>query len=637
MLARASFSLLVRPSSLGLSLLCLSSQAVLAQTAPAQPSPNKGDPENTRYQVKVGDTCYAIARRILGDATRCRQIHELNPDMGPTPHNLEPGQWLELPIAQHPDAEVTATKKEVKAKAGQVGDWSKAEPGLAMYRGWRLRTLDASFADLRFVDTSTLSMSPNTMVVIYGSALAQTNAPARATLDHGSLRARLAQLGGKKPTLELSTPSSKAQFNGGESLIEVSADGQSRIENHGDGIAKVSSLHRKASVRLPKATGTKVKQGKRPLPPQPLPPTPAWSGPSKASFATSSKGASASGRWQAVPKAVAYRVELMRKDSGTGKRETINVFQQDASDQSYHLANLSPGEYEVTVASVDSQEFTSIPSIAQRFEVHRVGLQINGKAQDLPSDFSAPIKVPHGAVLELPERARCLSPTIGLAHPAGLITAGTHEVHCLDGAGQAMDPWTLIVEPPTQPSAPSPKAKRIRILRRDADKSRQARPRFDFGVGTSMWLLQRGQTDPLAIGATQRLPTVFFDIGLRYLPRKWLSVGIGQHMSVPQSFSRGNAVVFATTAQSDFIYPKWRVSPLVGVQAGWMALVGAAPQGRKARSLSMSAELGAQAKIIGGLSLHARAGLLRMQRLDLRGGYFSLRAGLHASYRFGAL
>lgn len=690
--ARASLLFFAPPATLGLLLLCLPVASARAQSAssslaPTTPSPQTSRPQNsapaqpsgsppasrpqstpapasvpagpqstpgqasishsassdqpnTRYQVKVGDTCYGIAKRILGDAARCQQIHELNPSMGPTPHALEPGQWLELPITDHPDAEVTATEKDVKAKAGQLGNWSEAAPGLAMYRGWRLRTLDASFADLRFVDTSTLSMSPNTMVVIYGSALAQQKAPARATLDHGSLRARLAQLGGKAPSLELSTPSSKARFSGGESLIEVAPDGQSRIENHGDGIAKVTSLARGGSVRLPKATGTKVKQGKRPLPPQPLPPTPKWHGASKTSFATSSVGASASGQWESVPKAVAYRIELIRKNSSTGKRETINIFQQDASDQSYHLAGLSPGQYEVTVASVDDQEFTSIPSVAHRFEVHRIGLRIDGQAQELPPDFSQPIKVPHGAKLELPNRARCVSPTIGLAHPGGLITAGTHQVQCSDSAGELMDAWTLIVEPPITPTpapAPAPKTKRVRLLRKDAGKPKKARPRFDFGLGTSLWLLQRGQTDPLAIGTKERLPTFFFDLGLRYLPRDWVSVGLGQHVSVPQTHERGNAVVFATTAQSDFIYPKWRVSPFVGVQAGWMALVGAAPRGRKARSLSMSVELGAQAKIVGGLSVHARAGLLRMQRLDLRGGYFSLRAGIHASYRFGAL
>lgn len=606
-----------------------------APLAAPTPSSTGADHKNTQYQVKAGDTCYGIAKRILGDAKRCQQIHDMNPDMGPTPHELEPGQWLTLPLQAHPDAEVTATKKEVKAKAGQLGDWSDATPGLAMYRGWRLRTYDASFADLRFVDTSTLSMSPNTLVVIYGSAFSKSKAPARASLDQGSLRAKLAQLGGTQPSLELSTPSSKARFQGGESLIEVSPDGLSRIENHGDGIAKVSSLHRAGAVRLPKATGTKVKQGKRPMPPQPLPPTPDWTGPSKASFATSSHGAVASGRWQAVPKAVSYRVELMRKNPSTGRNETLNIFEQDASALSYHLSGLRPGQYEVTVASVDGQDFTSIPSSVQRFEIHEMGLHIDDTPQELPPDFSAPIKVPHGAQLKLPERVNCVSPTIGLAHPAGLITAGTHQVQCTDPSGAAMDPWTLVVEPP---KAVAPQSKRIRALRSEPLRVKKPRPQFDFGFGTSMWLLHRGQTDPLAIGERKRLPTVFFDLGIRYLPKDWISVGLGQHVSVPQRYSRGNAVVFATTAESDFIYPKWRVSPFLGVQAGWMALVGAAPQGRKARSLSMSIDFGAQAKLIGGLSLNLRAGLLRMERLDLReGGYFSLRAGLFASYRFGAM
>lgn len=605
----------------------------LTQPAQAQSQP---EPKTYNYRVQEGDTCVGIAKKELGDPKAYHTIHHFNPDMGPTPHKLHPGELLKMPLPQHPDAEITAIQKKVEARSGQVGAWTPALPGLAMYRGWRVQTFDASFADLRFVDTSTLSMSPNTMVVIYGPRWStNTKAPARASLDHGSLRARLSQLGGRTPALEISTPSSTAQFEGGESLVEVAKDGESRIENHGDGVAEVSGQGSLGKVKLPKATGTKVKKGKRPLPPRPLPPTPRWKGQSLATFATSTQGGNARGHWEGVSRAVAYRVELQRYTKQSAAPETVNVFLQDASTQGFHLSNLKPGRYAVTVSAVDDQDFTSIPSATQRFEVHKVALKVNGRNEPFPNGFGDPIRVPHGAQLQLPKQARCVSPSIGLAHPEGLIVSGTHEVRCTQSNGQAMEPWTLVVD---APDAKSSGPQRVHLLRAQESAPRHARePRFDVGAGSSMWLLQRGQTDPLALGSTQRLPTVFFDLSFRYLPLSWLSVGLSQHMSSPRSYQRSSAVVLGVTAQVDVVYNKWKVWPMASLHGGIMGLVGSAPNGTKSRSIPAGLDLGIQAPIAYNFSLRLKTGVLRVVQTDLSAMYTTVRIGAQLSYRFGLL
>lgn len=601
-------------------------------TGLAQPPPKA---TTYNYKVKKGDTCVSIARKEFGNPKSYHTIHRLNPDMGPLPHHLKAGQLLKLPLPQHPDAEVTATQKKVKARPGQIGSWSNAVPGLAMYRGWRIQTFDASFADLRFVDTSTLSMSPNTMVVIYGNGAADTQkAQPRATLDHGSLRARLAELGKGATTLEVQTPSSKAQFQGGESFVEVSKAGESRIENHGDGVATVKSIGRNASVRLPRSTGTKVVKGQAPLAPHPLPNSPTWQGPSKTTFASNQAGARASGRWQSVPKAVAYRVELLRYAKKATSPETVNVFYQDAAAPHYHLTNLPPGHYAITVATVDKHDFTSIPSAAQRFSIDKAHLKINGRARPIPEQLNRPLQVPYGAQLELPAAARCMSPTIGLAHPRGLITAGTHEVHCEYPGDQSMDPWTLVVEPP---SAKSRVSQRVQVMKAQAQNFSDPRQHhFDLSVGTSMWVLQRGQTDPNVPESNERLPTVFFDLGFRYAPLPWLQVGLAQHLSFPRSAKRRGGAVLGGSASIDFVYHKWKFSPLARLHLGYMGLLGTSMSTSSTRIIPSGLDVGIRAPVVRGLSLEFRSGVLSVVEQDLRSVHSSIRMSAQASYRFGA-
>jgi N-acetyl-anhydromuramyl-L-alanine amidase AmpD len=49
------------------------------------------------YTVASGDTLFAIARRLLGDGTRWREIYNLNQDILKDPNKIYPGQTLKLP------------------------------------------------------------------------------------------------------------------------------------------------------------------------------------------------------------------------------------------------------------------------------------------------------------------------------------------------------------------------------------------------------------------------------------------------------------------------------------------------------------------------------------------------------------
>ncbi|HBN09371.1 MAG TPA: hypothetical protein DD435_12220 [Cyanobacteria bacterium UBA8530] len=60
-------------------------------------SPSTAAAAKSSYTVVSGDTLFAIARRLLGDGTRWREIYSLNQDILKDPNKIFPGQTLKLP------------------------------------------------------------------------------------------------------------------------------------------------------------------------------------------------------------------------------------------------------------------------------------------------------------------------------------------------------------------------------------------------------------------------------------------------------------------------------------------------------------------------------------------------------------
>ena len=49
---------------------------------------------NTDYSTRLGDTCSTIAQKAYGDRRAVELIRKANPQIGPAPHNFEPGTVL---------------------------------------------------------------------------------------------------------------------------------------------------------------------------------------------------------------------------------------------------------------------------------------------------------------------------------------------------------------------------------------------------------------------------------------------------------------------------------------------------------------------------------------------------------------
>lgn len=67
-----------------------------APAAPATPTPSSSSSGNT-YTVKKGDSLSKIARQVLGDGNRWREIYDINRDKINDPNLIYPGQSLKLP------------------------------------------------------------------------------------------------------------------------------------------------------------------------------------------------------------------------------------------------------------------------------------------------------------------------------------------------------------------------------------------------------------------------------------------------------------------------------------------------------------------------------------------------------------
>lgn len=430
--------------------------AVLA--AVSAPSVGPGDVETFEYSIEKGDTCEKIARKHYSDVSRVDIIHRYNPWLGAQlPHHLEPGQTLTLPKTlppPPPDAEVTAARRKVEARSPDTPDWSKAKPGLDLYRGWRVNTRDAATAEITFRDDSRIEMRENTLVIIYGgfggSRTKGRRETAQATLDRGALRSRLGAYTGKDTrAVTVTTPSAVADFSGGNSLVTVDDAGTSRVANHGAGQATVRSASKKgAKVRVKSKMGSKVDKGKAPTKPKPLPPTPVWIERGATKFvAAGDRGATIVGEWGAISKAAAYRVEVSQDPEG---KEPLLSQVVPASIHRFEAKGLPAGDYYASVAAIDDDSFESAPSERRKLGVVPVYLITPGGAPLAGAEAEAgaiegPARVLRGTRLDVPRELRCRVDDGEPSRTPVLDEAGEHTIACTTDQDEPVPGFVVMV------------------------------------------------------------------------------------------------------------------------------------------------------------------------------------------------
>ncbi|MBH23419.1 MAG: hypothetical protein CMH57_02935 [Myxococcales bacterium] len=429
------------------------------------------------YTIKGGETCMSIAERFYGEKTHYNLIHQHNPDLGPLPHDLQPGQQIRLPLLiDDPDARVTGRRGEVRAKPPARPSWKSAALGLELYRAWRVNSRDEAAAELTFLDASRLYMRENTLVIIYGSTSRKIRRQTtEAELQYGTLRARMDDLAGGQKALEVSTPASDAELSGGEALINVDEEKVTRVANHSGRPARVAgnSARRSRSpakrerhvVQVNAGMGSKVSVGQDPTPPKPLPPAPAWATPARrAVFAPGGQIAIFSFSWAPEPKASRYRVEFFADANRTRSLGATTTPGTEVELQQ------PPGSYFVTVSSIDDDKFEGPPSAIARVEV--LPLKALGPNNTWLNEVDS---VPAGSRLSLPDRGACTLNGEPASQTQLLVKPGVYTLRC------------------QLPSAPEPVETEINVLPLEVDWSSAA------GEAT----IQRGAVTPIEVRLSQ--------------------------------------------------------------------------------------------------------------------------------------
>lgn len=78
--------------------LVVTAEAPVLVAAASAPQPRPAPPPPKTYTVKPGDSLWAIAKRILGDGSRWKEIYNANVSViGKNPNLIYPGQVLRIP------------------------------------------------------------------------------------------------------------------------------------------------------------------------------------------------------------------------------------------------------------------------------------------------------------------------------------------------------------------------------------------------------------------------------------------------------------------------------------------------------------------------------------------------------------
>ncbi len=389
------------------------------------------------YVVKPGDTCTSIAEKFFGDKRRYDFIHAYN-DLSADSHACVAGRKLKIAkIPPVPDALLGQKGGEVRARGPEQADWNDAQTGMDLYSAWRLNTLEKAKAEIAFQDTSTLIMSANTLVVIYGQSQEKSKiVPAHTVLETGRLRSRLDELAGVK----IESPSSTAELGSGQAQVTVEEDGLTRVENHLGGSAKVVGKAG-GEVSVKEGMGTRIKVNQKPEPPRPLPPTPVWTGKDDVVLGFKGIGATIILEWKPVKVAESYYVELAKDARGVNVVESVFV---PGDKTRLEVKGVPAGTYYAVVSAVDADKFESVPTAVRHIRTALVVMP-NGS---INLDDTGAKHVVLGTKLRAPRGMTCRTTADGeFVEKTAFVTEGGTSLECK--IGDLVGLTSVVVDAPT--------------------------------------------------------------------------------------------------------------------------------------------------------------------------------------------
>jgi hypothetical protein len=385
------------------------------------------------WTVVAGDTCASIAQRFYGDARQYDRLHALNA-LGPLPHNLKPGTVLRLraaeALAPAPDeaqAQLTFLKPAVRTR--HLVDWNSAVLGMDLFRLDEVNTLKGAGAEITFRDTSSVVLEERALVVITAESNPRRPSSGIALAD-GELRVALAQL--RTEALAVKTPAAELSLRAGpaEGVASVDTSQTARLSLF-EGRAEVKAGA--VTVQVPAGHGTRVRLGEAPEAAQELPAQPVLETKQVVALAREG-GVPVTVSWQAVDRAISYRVQLARDGKYIDRVAELETSAREAT-----FDGLEVGRYLVRVIAFDVSGLQSRPSVGTAVVVVGIAGRRDERAVWVTKGTTPAVQVPSGFEVR-----------VDGATPAPL-SVGLHRLEVTDPASTT--PWLVVIlaAPPPAP------------------------------------------------------------------------------------------------------------------------------------------------------------------------------------------
>ncbi|MEA2605078.1 MAG: hypothetical protein QOF89_6070 [Acidobacteriota bacterium] len=320
------------------------------------------------HTVRPGETLEGIATRFLGSVQLWKELHRLNPGIA-DPNRIEPGQRIRIPAVRPvlPVATVNRLSRQVEEQPSPIG-WKEAQVDDVLVERDGVHTFAQSSAELRFADGARLTVTEDSLVFLRrsGSNLKGVERKAielmqgQADLDARSTVAAVAA-----PEVEIVVGASRTT-----SRPDKAGGAQTRARRAEEGSAKVSVYGGEseveaggAKVQVPRGMGTSVAPSGPPTPPEKLLPAPTGTEP-----AAGDERACADPlfRWQAVPEAGSYTVEICRDAACT---ELVARQTGETGTQWRSATPLPVGDYYWRVTARSASGLDGYPSEGSRLAV----------------------------------------------------------------------------------------------------------------------------------------------------------------------------------------------------------------------------------------------------------------------------
>ncbi|RDE24833.1 LysM peptidoglycan-binding domain-containing protein [Motiliproteus coralliicola] len=297
------------------------------------------------YTTVEGDNLWNLSEQHLDSVMRFKQLQRINGIQNPK--QMRPGTRLRIPlkwIRSNPvPAAVEAIRGDVELRRA---DGSKAPlgPDSLIYLGDQVRTSRGSSVAIRFADDSILTLHEDSLIRFdHLSAHGRTGmVDSRLNLLEGRIDTRVIPAKGPGSRFQIQTPSAISAVRGTEYRAAVSDNGQVSSIEVLEGSVAVKGADQQSLIKA--GFGTRVAEGKAPLPPRKLLPAPALK-PVEGAIRSINWVL----QWQSVEGAHAYRLEIAEQRSF----DTL-LWQQLSVHHRAALPDLPDGRYFARIRAVDS-------------------------------------------------------------------------------------------------------------------------------------------------------------------------------------------------------------------------------------------------------------------------------------------